>query len=374
MSVLSAWKIGRIAGIELRVHWTFLILFAWIGLIHALHGNSLETTLFGLGSLLALFGCVVLHELGHALAAQSYGIQTRDITLLPIGGLARLEHLPRDPKQELWVAVAGPLVNVVIAAGLFGIVAWLDHIEPVVPASLITATVPGFLVNLMWLNVMLAAFNMVPAFPMDGGRVLRALLGFRLSHQRATEIAVVIGQSIAILFATVGLFFNPWLLLIALFIFISAGVEAETVRFQDSIHGIHVREAMMTEFHTLSPWDSLQHAADVLLASAQRDFPVVDQNGVVGVLHARDLIQAVHEQKQEFVGEAMEHITEIAHEDDAIEDVVASMSRLSTPCLPVVRDGSVIGVLTFENIGEMLALRSHNDSPAESQIVESRAA
>lgn len=226
----------------------------------------------------------------------------------------------------------------------------------------------------MWLNVMLAVFNMVPAFPMDGGRVLRALLGFRMSYQRATEIAAAAGQSIAILFATVGLFFNPWLLLIAAFIFLSAGAEAEAVRFQNNIHGIHVREAMMTEFHTLSPWDSLQHAADVLLAGAQRDFPVVDQGEVVGVLRSRDLIQAVHEQKHELVGEAMVPITESVQEDDSVEDVVASMSRLNTPCLPVVRDGSVVGVLTFENIGEMLALRSYNGESMESQVIESRAA
>ncbi len=220
-----SWKLVDIAGIGVYMHATFLLLIGWVVLIHWMQGQSLSQTLEGVAFILALFLCVVLHELGHALTAKKYGIRTRDITLLPIGGLARLERMPDDPKQELWVALAGPAVNVVIAAGLS---VWLDLVGSFETLGGLSLLEWPFLARLMAVNVLLVAFNMVPAFPMDGGRVLRAILATRMDYTKATEIAASLGQAIALLFGFVGFFTNPFLMFIALFVWIGAGQEAKT--------------------------------------------------------------------------------------------------------------------------------------------------
>ena len=197
-----SWKIGRFVGIDVFMHFTFLLLIGWVLLSHWLQGESLAAALEGVGFILALFGCVVLHEYGHALTARRYGIKTRDITLLPIGGVARLERMPDKPTQELWVALAGPAVNMVIAIVLF---AWLQLTSNLVPLAELEVGSGSFIERLMVINIVLMGFNMIPAFPMDGGRVVRALLAMRMEYTRATQIAASLGQSIAILFGFLGL-------------------------------------------------------------------------------------------------------------------------------------------------------------------------
>jgi Zn-dependent protease len=214
-----SWKLGQVAGIDIYMHGTFLILLAWVGVSHYLQRHHLADAGASVVFILALFAIIVLHELGHALTARHYGICTREITLLPIGGVARLERMPADPKQELVVALAGPAVNVALAALLAGIVtptAWRD-----------VQWIGGdFLSKLLWVNVSLAVFNIIPAFPMDGGRALRAVLAMRMDYVRATQIAAHIGQGLALVFGLVGLFSNPFLVFIALFVWMGAASEA----------------------------------------------------------------------------------------------------------------------------------------------------
>ena len=228
-----SFRIARILGIGLYVHWSFLALLAWIAADLLMRGAAPRWVAYEVGFVLAVFGCIVLHEFGHALAARRYGIRTIDITLLPIGGLARMERLPRQPLQEVVVALAGPAVNVVIAAVLIGVLAVAGR--PIVISWMSLAYGP-FLTRLTLINLALVAFNLLPAFPMDGGRVLRALLASRLSYTRSTWIAAWMGRGMAAVFATVGLLTGQWvLLLIATFIFVAAGREAELVRRQEML-------------------------------------------------------------------------------------------------------------------------------------------
>src|SRR5437773_1877960 len=290
-----SWKLGSVAGIGLYVHATFFLLLAWVGVTYWLAGGS-AAALDGIAFILALFACVVLHELGHALTARRYGIRTRDITLLPIGGVSRLERIPDDPRQEVWVSLAGPAVNVVIAAALY---AWLLLSQTWRPLSALTMAGGPFLERLLLVNVSLAVFNLLPAFPMDGGRVLRALLAMRMDYVRATQVGAQVGQAMALVFGLLGLLTNPFLLFIAFFVWIGAAQEASMVQMRTALSGIPVSRAMLTDFHTLAPDDAAKRVLELILAGSQQDFPVVDggqggQGGrLAGVLLRRDVLKAL---------------------------------------------------------------------------------
>ncbi|MGO9115367.1 MAG: site-2 protease family protein [Thermoguttaceae bacterium] len=229
-----SWKLGRLCGIDLRLHWSFLIVPAWVAFTSLAAGATLASAINVVFFILAIFACVLLHEMGHALAARRFGIATRDITLLPIGGLARLEGMTRSPRQELAIALAGPAVNVAIAGVLW--LGLLLHGGMTLPSSL--APVAGsFLARLLIVNLSLATFNLLPAFPMDGGRVLRAVLASFISYERATQIAASVGQGLAVCLAVIGLFGNVNLLLVALFVFLAARSEADAVASRASPPG-----------------------------------------------------------------------------------------------------------------------------------------
>ncbi len=376
----ASWKIGTIAGIGVYIHWTFLILLGWVGLIHYTSGDDLGDTLHGILFIFALFGIVVLHELGHAMAARRYGIATRDITLLPIGGVARLERMPEEPKQELVVALAGPAVNVALAvlcvAAIF-VLAGLSNAFPALQSGLddlgfvvedhkrlphlseLPLIGVEFLSKMLFVNVVLVVFNMIPAFPMDGGRVLRAILAMRMDYVRATQVAATIGQGIAILFGFVGLFYNPFLVFIALFVWMGAASESSLAQIKAGLQGIPVAQAMLTNFETLSPDDRLSRVAEHIIAGSQHDFPVQEQGSVVGMLTKTDLLKLLAEVgSDEVVGNVMRREFESAEPSDMLESILLKMQSSGCGSLPVVRGSQLVGMITMENVGEYLALRS----------------
>lgn len=300
---------------------------------------------------------MVLHEFGHALTAAKFGIKTRDITLLPIDGVARLERLPEEPIQELWVAIAGPAVNVVIASAIW---AWIQLTSAFSPLEQLGMTTGPFLERLMAVNMLLVVFNMIPAFPMDGGRVLRALLATNMEYTRATQISASVGQSIALVFALVGFFVNPMLIFIALFVWIGAAQEASIVTMKAALGGLPVRRAMMTDFRTLRPDDSLQTAIEIILATPQQDFPVVDESGVVGILPSRKLMVAMHERGPDtLVKDVMRRDFLSLNANEMLETALARMHTAEC-CLtaPVIQRNALIGLLTAENVHELLLIVS----------------
>jgi Zn-dependent protease len=353
-----SWKIGEVAGIGIFLHWTFLILIAWIFGAHLAQGETTASAILGAGFVLALFGCIVLHELGHALTARRFGVKTRDIILFPIGGVARLERMPDKPLEELAVAAAGPAVNVVIAALIALALVALNAPGGLLPGPLASGQ---FFQNLMWANIALVIFNLIPAFPMDGGRMLRAVLAMRLPYQQATNIAASIGQALAIGFAFVGVFWaqNPMLLFIALFVYLGAASEAKLTEVRVLLRDVPVRDAMITRFQSLAPADTLQRAIDELLAGWQTDFPIVDQGEFVGMLRRSDLKSALEQHGPDApVRSFMVTQCPVLTHRDMLEHVMQRLQDDQCSTLPVLHNGRLIGLVTTENLGELMMIRS----------------
>ncbi len=350
------WKLGNFAGIDVYIHATFLLLITWVGYSHWLENQNWGEVLSGVLFILALFACVILHEYGHALTARKYGIKTRDITIYPIGGVARLERMPEKPIEELWVALMGPAVNVVIAAGLF---AYLFLTSNLVPMSELTIASGSFLERLMLVNVSLVLFNLIPAFPMDGGRVLRALLAMRMDYVRATQIAATIGQGMALLFGLVGLFGNASLLFIAFFIWIGASQEAGMTQMKNAISGIPVGRAMLTDYKSLSPRDTLSRMSQLILAGSQHDFPVMDNDRMVGIVTRNDFLSALTQHGESIaISAVMKKDLPEVDSYEMVEDALLRIQESGIPALPVTHAGQLVGMITAENISEYLMIHS----------------
>ncbi len=351
-----SFKLTRLWGIDVYIHYTFLLLLAFVGLQSGANRGEWGEALGSIGFLLGLFLCVLLHEYGHALAARRFGVGTRDITLLPIGGVARLERMPEDPRQELVIAIAGPLVNVVIAGGL--------------AAGMLASGNPLFSFNdfdgasifqrLLFINVSLVIFNLLPAFPMDGGRVLRALLAMMMDPVRATRIAANIGKVMALGF--LGLAFytrSPILGLIAVFVWMGAGGEAAAMEARSAIGDSSVARAMLTQFQVVAPTDPLARAAQLMITGSQTGFPVVSSEGrLVGVLTRADLFTALT-RDGEFapVERAMQREFVVLEAGEPLESALPRLIEAKAPLAPVVAHGRLVGILTLENASEFIALQ-----------------
>lgn len=352
----ASWKIGTIAGIELRIHATFPLLLIWIAISAYGREGSLFEAAAGVGFALTLFLIIVLHELGHALTARRYGVKTKDIILLPIGGVARLERIPENPREELIVALAGPAVNVVIALLLFLWIWITDGASVVLDSGHVQES---FATKMMWVNVFIVLFNMIPAFPMDGGRVLRATLAMRMDYERATTIAAHIGQSLAWVLGFVGLFMNLFLVIIAMFVWIGAAQEAQAARMKSSITGVKVDEVMMTEYRALTPECSLGRAVEHVLAGFQQDFPVIEENRPIGLLTRSALLAALAKEGPEGkVADAMFPEFIVARCGEPLERVLPRFEEDSGRTILVLRGGELAGLLSTENLGEFLMIQT----------------
>jgi Zn-dependent protease/predicted transcriptional regulator len=353
-----SYRIGKIAGTEIKVHITFVLLLVWIAFSEYKVGGwsgALDTT----GFFLALFACILLHEFGHITAARRFGVRTPDVILLPIGGVARLERMPQEPRQELVIALAGPAVTLGIVVVLYSVAAVTR--TPVSPPTdnLALAHLP-LLAQLMWANLMLLLFNLVPAFPMDGGRVLRALLATRIGIVRATRVAAGIGQALAVVLGIMGLFGNVFLVLIAVFVFAGAAGEAQAVEARAAGRGITVEQMMVTRFESIPVHARLQRAVDLLLQGEQREFPVVDNSGrVEGLLTRENLIKGLSQRGPDStVAEAMTPGVPAVDPTTPFEAALEQLRATGLPALPVVSPaGGLVGLLTMDNISDLLLVR-----------------
>ncbi len=351
-----SFPIGRLFGSELRVHVTFFLLLAWVALSGWGAGGlsgALVNTLF----ILALFACVIAHEFGHALMARRFGIHTPDVTLLPIGGLARLERMPEKPAQEIAVALAGPAVNIVIWAVLSLFLAARGDAQALDFTHMSLSTLPW---QLAQVNLTIALFNLIPAFPMDGGRVLRALLASRMDRVTATRRAAQAGQALAFVMGLMGLLYgSPILMLIGLFVLMAAGAESADVAMQSVARGLMARDAMITEFEALSPDDGLDAAGAALIRTTQHEFPVIDPatGAFVGMLTRNDLFQALSASpRPRDVRAIMRSDIPRASLSDGLEKVLEKLSG-NVPAVAIVNSaGGLVGYVTRENVGELMVL------------------
>jgi Zn-dependent protease/CBS domain-containing protein len=356
------WSIslGRVAGTEVRIHLTFFLLVAWFALSAGARGGqpaALDAVLF----ILAVFACVLAHEFGHVLTARAYGIGTRDITLLPIGGVASIERMPEKPGQELVIALAGPAVNLVIFAVLvmsFGTGLTTASLNEPIDVQ------PDFVTRLALVNAMLFLFNLLPAFPLDGGRVLRALLTYRLGRARATRISAIIGQVIAFGLGFLGLFGNPLLIFIALFIFLAAQQESYAVELSEATKAAPLQPATVTAFAMLDTNSTVGQAVEKLLSTSQKEFPVTDGGGRMrGVLTRDGMIRALAATGPDTpVIDLMERDVQTVNQRAPLADAVKQLQAGRQSLVGVVDDADrVVGLVTLENLAEYMMVAQANE-------------
>jgi len=352
------WSItlGTFGGTHLKVHATFFLLLIWIVVAGSV-AEGVEAALINLALIVAIFGCVVLHEFGHAAMARRFGIKTPDITLLPIGGMARLERFPDDPREEILIALAGPAVNVVI---WFALTVFLNARVSFDLMTSLEDPSGAFLARLATVNLVLVVFNMIPAFPMDGGRVFRAFLAMFMDRIRATRIAANVGQGMAFLFGFLGLTGgSPILILIAIFIFFAAGAEGADASLRSTAVHAKARDAMISLFEAVHPDDTLETASMAVIRTTQSEFPILGQDGKLLGFLTRDAILSAPENTRHKTRVREMMITEIpsVQLNDAMETVVDTMSLGNPPAVAVTdQAGIFLGYITRENIGEWYLL------------------
>jgi Zn-dependent protease/CBS domain-containing protein len=359
-------RLVRLWDIEVRIHVTFILILAWAAYFwSAGTGRGLQGALFGVVAMLLLFACVTLHEFAHSWQAMKYGVKVRDITLMPMGGLARMEEIPEEPGQELRIALAGPLVNLAIAAALI-LVGFALNTRAVISlgdlfAALQNAEWSGMLIYLAMANLALGLFNLIPAFPMDGGRVLRALLAIRMDHNRATQIATRVGQGLALLLGLWGFAIGAWtLILVAIFVWMGAAGERRQTDTKSVLRDATVGQVMTRSPQTIGENEPLERAVELTLTTTQSDFPVTAAgNGrVVGLLTGREVLQGVRSHHE---GNPAGPLTQgelvTVASDEPLFEAQRRMAVARVQAVPVLgQDGTLLGLLTERDINEAYQL------------------
>ena len=353
----GVFRIIKIKGISLYIHWTFLLLFGWIALVNAQSGNNVEQLFWSLLFICAVFACVALHEFGHAFVASLFGIKAKSIVLLPIGGVASIEKFPDNPVQELAISIAGPLVNILIAAVLM---IFLQPYSPFWESQPDVSITHGhdLIYNLHLMNIGLAAFNLIPAFPMDGGRILRALLGFRMNYVRATNIAATIGKIIAGLFIAFGIiFYNVLLPLIGIFIIISASTEEYYLRLKSLVKGIKLKEVLMDDYDSIQSDLTVGQATDFMTTNHNKYFILMNGATPIGSINRIEIIKAIADKKFEYrIGELVKEDLHYLNGDDEVELVLEKLASHPDLVYPVMVKNHFSGVVNFNRIVEYLLL------------------
>lgn len=355
---MTTWSIpvGRLFGINLRLHLTFLFLLVvvWFTESAAPAGVAPER---GLALLGIIFGSVLLHEMGHALVAMHERVTVRAIVLLPIGGVTLMDEMPYDApegqggprwRRDLRISLAGPLVNFLLAGLAAAIVRGIAPEVPLWKHPLVYSG--GLLRSLVWTNLALGAFNLLPAYPLDGGRVLRAWWARRLPWVEATRRAVTLGQGFSTLFIVLGVWKDTWLMLVGLFLFVGAQLEERGMLFQSVLEGVHMEDIMLTDFATLSPADTLEDALAKSVHSLQEDFPVIRGTDLVGVISRRGILRALRAEGNGYVQSAMERVFEVADRHELLAAAFRRLTARGLNLITVVEDGRLVGIVTLQNV------------------------
>ncbi len=356
------WSIsaGRIYGVEVRIHLSFIFLLIFVVLTESAPPSTVNPgRSFALVGI--IFACVILHELGHALIARRLGIQAKAIILLPIGGVTLLDETQQAPdsKSQIWkresrIALAGPAVNVAlaaVAAGVFYLISPEINLwaRPYVHSSNLAR-------SFVWSNLFLAAINLLPAYPMDGGRVLRAVFARQMDSVSATKRAVTIGQAFAALFMLTGMLWNIWMTMIGFFLFLAAQLEERSAVFQSVLETVRLEHIMLTDFATLSPADTLEDALEKAVHSLQDDFPVIRGSDMVGVISRQKILQVLRVEGNGYVQAVMNRIFEVAQKKESLASAFRKLTARNLSIIPIVEDQRLVGIVTLQNLMHSMAL------------------
>ena len=354
----ASFKLISIKGITVYLHVTFLFVIFWMAVLFIASGMQRMQLLWYVLFLIAVFACIVLHEYGHALAASWYGINAKKITLYPIGGIASLERLPNNPKQELAISAAGPVVNFLIAVSLFLLSPQTFSFDSY---QVYTGTIEAsnFVYSLAVVNMALAVFNLIPAFPMDGGRIFRALLGFKYNYIKATVIAAAVGRVIAFLLIITGIvLLNLWLSLVGLFIIFFARAEESYMRFKSLVQDIQLKDVLMYRFDSLDAGLTVNEAVNMLEQKQTKYFMVTDQGIPVGTINRMEVMKALSEKAYgRKVGDLMNETILHFSADTPVEKMLDQLAQNEAKMYPVYDNGEFIGVVNFQHVIEYLLLQ-----------------
>ncbi len=355
-------NLGKMFGVKIVLHWTFFLLLGWILFSEYNRGSSTETILLTAAYILAIFFCVVLHEMGHILTARHFGIDTRKITLLPIGGVASLDKIPEKPKEEFQVAIAGPLVNLAIAALIFP---FLNDLASYIPSSseaqqaTASITLENFWFSLFTVNILLAVFNLIPAFPMDGGRILRSLLSMKMDRLKSTGIASAIGQFLSIGFFFLGLMYNPILSLIAVFIFFGARGEHFMIQQNELLRGHEAKEAMITDITPIKADEQIDRLSSQLISSCDDVFVVYDGDQLKGIVSRNDILQSLKEYSNGHkVGDLARTDFDSIKTSDKLNKIMPKIREKGQSTFPVFEGEDFKGIVSLDSIQRFISLQS----------------